>query len=162
MQKGGFGLPSLSSLKDQVVDTAKSKAQSAVTDIASSDSAKAALSKVEGVAGSVGLGDQFATLKDKAIGAFESATGLKLSEPESTECPPDRIDLPEVSSVLVSTADTPYKAILRNDIYFSYVVVDARNPDPTEVANKSKLWYISIANVAFLVGLGVLYGEVNK
>jgi hypothetical protein len=126
----------------------------------SSDAAKSALSRTEGLAKSVGLGDQFDQLKETVGSKFESLTGLSLSGP--TGCPPDRIDIPTVSNVLVSTADTPYKAANLKDSYLSYVIVDSRNPPKTETDNKTTLWYISIANALFLISLGVIYGEVTK
>ena len=162
--KGGFitmpAAPSLESLTKQAKNAGKGVAQEGLTRVVSSDAAKSALSRTEGLAKSVGLGDQFDQLKETVGSKFESLTGLSLSGP--TGCPPDRIDIPTVSNVLVSTADTPYEPTNTKDAYLSYVIVDSRNPPPNETANKSKLWYISIANAAFLIGLGVLYGEVTK
>jgi hypothetical protein len=155
-----FGLPSLNSLKQQAIDRGKQEAQGVVTKVASSDAAKSALDTTGKLATSVGLGDQFEQLKETVASNFESVTGLSLSGP--TGCPPDRIDIPTVSNVLVSTADTPYEPVNSKDAYLSYVIVDPRNPPPNETANKTKLWYISIANAVFLIGLGILYGQINK
>ncbi len=161
MKGGLFGLPtSLDAAKQQATDAAKSKAQGAATGLMSSDAMTSGLSKAEGLAGSVGLGEQFAAAKDKAIGALESATGLKFSGP--TGCPQDRIDVPQKMDVLVATADTPYESTTMLDGLFSYVIVDSRNPPETQTNQKSRLWYISIANTVFLIGLGVLYGHVTK
>jgi hypothetical protein len=169
MQGGLFGLPtslptsiptSFDAAKQQALDAAKAKAQDSATSVMSSDAVKSGLAKAEGVAGSVGLGDQFAKAKDATIGAIEKATGLKLSA--STVCPQDRIDVPVLSDVLVATAETPYQTTRLMDSLFSYVVVDSRNPPEAETAQKSKLWYISIANAAFLVVLGMAYGQVSK
>lgn len=163
-QQGGiFGIElpgSLDAAKQMAVDKTKAVAQDKVSGIMDSDAVKSGLAKTEGLADSVGLGDQYRKTKDAAIGAIESATGLKLSGPVG--CPEDRKDVPEVSDVLLATADTPYEAKTTMDGLFSYVVVDSRNPPEAETSQKTKLWYISIANAAFLIGLGVLYGEVNK
>lgn len=159
-QQGGlFGITVPTSL-DAAKEQAKGQVQGRVTNVMQSDSVKSGLSRAEGVAGSVGLGDQFAKAKDATIGALERATGLSFSEPVG--CTPDRIDVPEESNVLLATADTPYEAKKTMDRLFSYVLVDPKNPPKSETDGKSKLWYISIANSLFLIGFGILYGEVNK
>jgi len=166
---GAFGLPislpttsptSLDAAKQQALDAAKQQAQGAASSVMGSDAVKAGLDKAQGAANSVGLGDQFAAAKDAAINKIESVTGLTLSGP--TGCPPERIDVPSVSDVLVATADTPYEATTTMDSFFSYVVVDSRNPPDTAATQKSRLWYISIANTIFLISLGIMYGQINK
>lgn len=167
--KGGGLFNSVSSLatgfaKDKLQEaknSAKDKVQGAVTDAVSSDAAKSILSKAQGAANSVGLGSQFTALKDKVAGEIEKRTGLSLSSPGPTGCPIDRIDVPTVSDVLIATADNPYTPITFMDKYFSYVVVDSRNPPPTETTNKTTLWYISIANAALLITFGTLYGTLS-
>lgn len=162
-QQGGiFGLPtSLDAAKQMATDKAKAVAQDKATGLMESDKLKSGLSKAEGLAGSVGLGEQFAKAKDATIGAIEKATGLKLST-EPTTCPQDRIDVPTLSDVLVATADTPHEAKTTMDGLFGYVIVDPRNPPEEQTTQKTRLWYISIANAAFLIGLGVLYGQIDK
>jgi hypothetical protein len=155
----GLGVPSLNAAKQQAADAAKAKAQGAATSVMSSDAVQSSLSKAEGVAGSVGLGDQFAAAKDATIGAVERATGLQLSG--STTCKPERIDVPTVSDVLLATADNPYDATTRFDSYFSYVIVDSRNPPPSATTSKTTLWYISIVNAIFLAGLGAAYSQLK-
>lgn len=155
----GFGLPSLDAAKQQAIDAAKAKAQGAATNVISSDAVQSGLSKAEGVAGSAGLGDQFAAAKDATIGAIEQATGLQLSG--ATSCPPDRIDVPTVSDVLVETAENLYEPVTTTDRYFSYIIVDSRNPSPSATKNKANLWYISIVNAVFLAGLGAVYSQLK-
>ena len=170
MKGGAFGLPSLpslpsvpsvSSLTDAAKAAAKDKAQGVATSTLSSDAAKALIDKGQKAANTVGLGDKFSQLKDAAISKLEALTGLDLSLSGPTGCPPDRIDVPTVSDILVATAETPYKATTFMDKYFSYVVVDSRNPPPAETANKTTLWYISIANAALLITFGTLYGTLS-
>jgi hypothetical protein len=164
MKGGVFGIslpspPPLGSALDAAKAAAKDKVQRAATDALSSDAAKAALSKAQGAANSVGLGDKFAAAKDATIGKLEALTGLDLSGPKG--CPPDRIDVPTVNDILIATADTPHSPTSSMDKYFSYVVVDHTNPPPTETANKTTLWYVSIANAVLLITFGTLYGTLS-
>ena len=107
-------------------------------------------------AGAVGLGAQF----NSAVRGIENVTGLSLSSP--TECPPDRIDTPTVSPVLVSTAENPCKPNGLINSLIGYVVVDSRNPSEYDTKNKNTLWYTSIGTSAVLIGLGILYGQIDK
>jgi hypothetical protein len=153
MKVGGFSLPGLPAVPSigSALDAAKGKAQQVATDVAD---------KGQKAANSVGLGDKFRSMKDAAIAKLESLTGLDLSVPTGG-CPPDRIDVPTVSDILVSSADTPYPPTTFMDTYFSYVVVDSRNPPEAETTNKSILWYISIANTFLLITVGTLYGTLS-
>lgn len=166
---GGFSLPvipglppapSMGSVLDAAKAAAKDKAQKVATDVVSSNTAKSLIDKGQKAANSVGLGDKFSSMKDAAIGKLESLTGLDLSVPKGG-CPPDRIDMPTPSDVLVSSADTPYPPTSFMDTYFSYVVVDSRNPPEAEKTNKTMLWYISIANTFLLITVGTLYGTLS-
>jgi len=163
MKGGAFGLPSiptsLDAAKQQAADAAKAKAQNAATSVASSDAVQAGLSRVEGAAGSVGLGDQFASAKQAALDKLESVTGLQFSSPP---CAKDQIDVPSVSNVLVSTLENPYEPVTAVDKFFSYVIVDSRNPAAAYTDNKAILWYISIMTSVSLITLGTLYGTVSK
>jgi hypothetical protein len=107
------------------------------------------------LAGTVGLGEQFKT----AVTGIENLTGLSLSSP--TECTPDRIDTPTVSPVLVSTAENPCKPNGFVNSLIGYVVVDSRNPSEYDTKNKNTLWYTSIGISAILIGVGVLYGQID-
>jgi hypothetical protein len=154
--EGGFGISSIGSLGD----AAKSVAGNKVAGLVQSDAAQGLLNKAEGAAGAVGLGAQFSQLKDSALKGLENLTGVSLSSP--TECPPDRIDTPTVSRVLVSTAENPCKPNGFVNSLIGYVVVDSRNPSDYDKKNKNTLWYTSIGISALLIGLGVLYGQIDK
>lgn len=149
--EGGFGLPSLGSLGAAAGNKAAALVQS--------DAAQAALNKAQEAANKVGLGDEFSKLKDSALSKLESLTGVSFSPPT---CSPDRIDTPTVSSVLVSTAENPCEPNGFINSLFSYVVVDSRNPSDYDKKNKNTLWYTSIATSAVLIGLGVLYSQIDK
>lgn len=165
MGLGGLTLPTppldVGGIQKGLTDAAKAEAQKQATGLMSSDAVKSGLSQTEGLAKSVGLGDQFAAAKDAALNKIESLTGLSLSG-ASGVCPSDRIDIPTISNVLIATVENPYTPSSLKDFYLSYVTVDSVNPPPTETANKNKLWYISIANTVFLVGLGILYGQTRS
>ena len=116
--------------------------------------------KAAQMAEKVGLKDQFDAVTDAAASKLKNLTGIDLFAPKP--CAPSQIDVPPVSNVLVATAEMPYEATTTMDSFFSYVVVDSRNPPDTETTQKSRLWYISIANAVFLIGLGLMYGQINK
>jgi hypothetical protein len=153
--EGGFGLSSISSLGA----AAKSAAGDKVAGLVQSDAAQGLINKAQGAADKVGLGDQFSKLKDSALSKLESLTGVSLSPPA---CSPDRIDTPTVSRVLISSAENPCNPNGFINSLIGYFVVDSKNPSDNDKKNKNALWYTSIAISGVLIGVGVLYGQIDK
>jgi hypothetical protein len=153
--EGGFGIPNPSSF----VDAAKSTVGNKLAETVQSDAAKELINKAQEAADKVGLGDEFSKLKDSALSKLESLTGVSLSPPA---CSPDRIDTPTVSRVLVSSAENPCKPNGFINSLIGYFVVDSKNPSDNDKKNKNALWYTSIAISGVLIGVGVLYGQIDK
>lgn len=158
--EGGFSLSGFLPNPSSLISRGKSAIQDKVSNVVESDTVKGVINKGQEVANKVGLGDKFSELKDKTISKLENVTGLSFSPPAG--CPVDRIDTPMASSVLVSTAENPCKPNGTMNSLVGYVVVDSRNPSDYDKKNKNKLWYISISTSAILIGLGILYGQIDK
>lgn len=158
--EGGFAgisipsglIPSPSSL----ISTGTKALQDQASAIAQSDTVQQGIQQGRQVATKLGVQDAY----NQGVQRIETATGVSFSPP--ADCPPDRIDTPMVSDVLISTAENPCKANGIMNSLIGYVVVDSKNPSDYDKKNKNKLWYISISTSALLIGLGILYGQIDK
>ena len=143
-----FGLSAPASLAAAAKAQAQGAAQGVAQQVASSDAAKA----VRAGADSVGLGDE--------LNALEAEVGDAIGLP-APSCPEDQIDRPTISNIPVSSADNPNDAQTTMDSFFSYVIVDSKNPSENEKKQKTNGWYISLASAAFFVGLSITYSQLK-
>lgn len=139
-----FGLSAPASLAAAAKAQAQGAAQGAAQQVASSDAAKAVRAGAE----SVGLGDE--------LSALEERSGIT-----APSCPKDQIDYPTISNIPVSSADNPIDAQTTMDSFFSYVIIDSKNPTETEQKQKTNAWYISLASAAFFIGLSITYSQLK-